>query len=254
MGLFDNYLQYYGNPDATTIGSQYRRANAGWLSGGNEQAVRGDTRSLDLTGGASPANATGEASMEGSPAVDASAAAAGTGGSTSSDTGYLGDISQYYKSGKGNPKAGSEDLGATFFAPEREARARYLGLMPRVTHIGESLVGSAAGPASIERSRMMDTFEESQRAGVANQLRKMQATQNVIQQGIGLVKDIVCYIYGGVYCQAAKMASSGGGGGGNLGSLAGMASNYMGGGGGGGGMGSGASATAGVGDMGAGAI
>lgn len=238
MGLFDNYLALSGYPSADQIGSNYRRGNQGWISSGSQQRVLGYD---ELSGGATPVDATAPAEMEGSPTVTASGGGGGAGNAASSDS-YLGDLSDYYKTGKGNPKQGSEDLSATMLAPEREARARYLGLMPRVTHIGSSY---GAGHAAAERSQMMDTYEESQRGMVANELRKTQAVGNVIQQGVGLVKDIVCMIYGGGSCEAAKALTSkgggGGGGGGSLGSLAGMASSYAGSasGGGGGGLGGG---------------
>jgi len=244
MGLFDNYLSYYGMPPVSAY-----RSLAAPNSGAPNSSYRGlitSGRGMAQEQASVPDTSVGFSSAnspEASVGVAAGAAQApDTPGGSASYGNYLGDISDYAKSGKGDPKSGSIDsVSQAALAPQREARARYLGLMPRATHIGEALGASGSATANAERSRMMDTFEEQQRGVVANKLRKMQATGNVIQQGIGLVKDIVCMIYGGGYCDAAKAASGGGGGGGggNLGSLAGMASQYMGksGGGGGGGFG-----------------
>jgi len=176
----------------------------------------------------------------GVPAGSASGPGPGSGyvSGYSGDGGYLGDLNDYYKQGKGDPKSGSssDPVGAAVMAPIREARARYLGLMPRVTHIGSSYGGGHGGA---ERAQYMDTYEEGQRAQIANKLRKNQALGSLIQNSVGLVKDIACMAAGGAYCSAAKMATAGQGGGGgggqNLGAIAGIASNYMGSSGGGGG-------------------
>src|SRR5262249_33624539 len=148
--------------------------------------------------------------------------------------GYLSQIAQYYQQGKGTGKGGSKDpTGDAVLAPTREARARTMALMPEAANIGGSIhphTGAMTGAVAAEREGLQNRQAETGLAHGANALRKTWALGNTVEQGLGLVKDLVTdYYTGGM-----------GGGGGMSGSLGGMAGgalrSYMNSGGGGGGM------------------
>jgi len=163
----------------------------------------------------------------------------GGGGQVGSYLGGEGDINQYYQQGKGTGKGQSQDpTGEAILAPYREARARTMGLMPGTVGVGASIhpqTGAMSGAAAAERGKLEETQLERNLSGITNQLRKNWALGNTVQQGLGLIKDLVTDYYTG---GGGGMGGGGGGmgmGGSLGGMLGGMARSYMSGGGGGGG-------------------
>jgi hypothetical protein len=154
----------------------------------------------------------------------------GGGGGVGSQAGQ-GGVQQYYQQGKGTGKGQSQDpTGEAILAPTREARARVMGLMPEVAGIGSSIhpqTGAMTGAAASERARLEGTTLNQNLSAINDKLRKNWALGNTVQQGIGLIKDLVTDYYTG---GGAGMGGGGGMGGmgGSLGGmLGGMARSYM---------------------------
>jgi hypothetical protein len=123
----------------------------------------------------------------------------------SGKSGWMSALGEALDKGGGQGKS-KDPTGDAILAPERAERARKLGIMSMYPGIGSGIqpVGTTAGARQMvgamagERERLANTELAKGYSDVSKELRKTAALGNTVEQGVGLVKDLlVKYFTGG---------------------------------------------------------